>query len=267
MSNGWIKIHRKILEWEWYDDANTFKLFVHLMLTANHAPKKWRGQVIERGQKLTSRAKLSTETKLSERQIRTCLSRLKATNEVTIKATNKQTVITLCQYETYQVNETTSDQHNDQQPAERTTSKRPASDQATNKNDKKVKKDKKDKKVGIVFNYPDNLKSDEFKKQWELYIDYRKQAKIKTLIQKSVDAQLNKLSGFGEKIAIQAIDETIANGWQGIFPEKIADNQSINGRHNGTGNKGSGRNAGTCNEGKAQSYAGATGGNTRSLFP
>jgi len=121
------------------------------------------------------------------------------------------------------------------------------------------------KKRGIVFNYPDNLKSDKFESKWLLYIDYRKQAKIKTLIQKSVDAQLNKLSGFGETIAIQAIEETIANGWQGIFPEKIQNTQT-NGRTNGTGNRGVNRNAGTCNEGKAQSYAGATGGNTRSLF-
>ena len=30
--SGWIKIHRKITEWEWYDDVNTFRLFMHLIL-------------------------------------------------------------------------------------------------------------------------------------------------------------------------------------------------------------------------------------------
>lgn len=139
---GWIKIHRKILEWEWYDDVNTFKLFMHLILTANHAPKNWRGQTIERGQKLTSRAKLSEETKLSERQIRTCMERLKSTNEVTINATNKQTVITLCNYDSYQIKESPNDQQNDQQAARPATSKRPANDQATNKKGKNDKKEK-----------------------------------------------------------------------------------------------------------------------------
>jgi len=121
------------------------------------------------------------------------------------------------------------------------------------------------KKGGIVFNYPDNLKSDRFAEKWELYIDYRKQAKMKKLITASIETQLKKLAGHGEEIAIQAIDETIANGWQGIFPEKI-NNNGTNGRTNGTTNRGVNRNAGTCNEGKGHLYANATGGNTRSLL-
>jgi len=125
------------------------------------------------------------------------------------------------------------------------------------------------KKRGIVFNYPDNLKSEEFKKKWILYIDYRKQAKIKTLIQKSVDAQLKKLSGFGEKIATQAIDETIANGWQGLFPEKIPNNTQTNGTGYGSGTSKVNRNHGTRNEGKGHLYAGVkrgSAGGTISMF-
>ena len=95
-------IHRKIEKWEWYDDANTFKVFIHLLLRANHAPKKWRGMTIDRGQLVTGRKKLSAQCNLSEQQIRTCLNRLKSTNEITIKATNKYSVITLNKYSDYQ---------------------------------------------------------------------------------------------------------------------------------------------------------------------
>lgn len=137
---GWIKIHRKILEWEWYDDPNTFKLFMHLMLTANHAPKKWRGQTIGIGQKLTSRAKLSAETKLSEQQIRTCLERLKSTNEITIQATKRQTVITLCNYDTYQSAKQDVNQPINQQNVTIATNNQPTINQATNKKDKNDKK-------------------------------------------------------------------------------------------------------------------------------
>jgi len=115
MDGNWITIHRKILDWEWYDDINTFKLFMHLLLTANHKHQPWRGQIIKRGQKLTSRAKLSAETKLSERQVRTSLNHLKSTNEVTIRSTKKQSIITICQYDTYQPRKESNDQQNDQQ--------------------------------------------------------------------------------------------------------------------------------------------------------
>jgi len=131
--SGWIKLHRSLLKWEWYDDINCSRLFIHLLLAANREPKSWRGLTIERGQKLTSRAKLSRETKLSERQIRTCLERLQSTNELTIKATKKETVITICKYDTYQSTADFTDQGNDQQSVRETTSKRPSNEQEANK--------------------------------------------------------------------------------------------------------------------------------------
>ena len=33
---GYIQIHRKILEWEWFDDHNTFRLFMYLLLKATN---------------------------------------------------------------------------------------------------------------------------------------------------------------------------------------------------------------------------------------
>lgn len=102
---GWIKIHRKIINWEWYDDINTKVLFLHLLLTANHQNKKWRGQIIKRGQKITSLSHLSKETGLSLQQIRTSLNKLKSTNEITIKSTSKYTLISIEKYSDYQINE------------------------------------------------------------------------------------------------------------------------------------------------------------------
>ena len=92
---GWIKIHRKLIEWEWYNDINTKVVFLHLLLTANHKEKKWQGHTILRGQKLTSLEHLSKEVGLSIQQTRTALKKLKSTNEITIKSTNKYTLITI----------------------------------------------------------------------------------------------------------------------------------------------------------------------------
>lgn len=99
---GWIKLHRKMIEWEWYDDINTKTLFLHLLLTANHQDKKWRGIEIKRGQKLTSLEHLAKETHLTVQQVRTSLNKLKSTNEITIKSTSKNTLVSIEKYSDYQ---------------------------------------------------------------------------------------------------------------------------------------------------------------------
>ena len=87
--SGWVKIHRQILEWEWYDDINTCRLFFHLLIKANHKERNYKGKVVNVGETLTGLDKLSCETNLSVQQIRTSLNKLKSTNEITIKTNNK----------------------------------------------------------------------------------------------------------------------------------------------------------------------------------
>lgn len=102
MSQGWICLHRQMLEWEWYSDINATRLFIHCLLKANHKEKKWQGKVIPRGSFITGRSVLADETGLTEQQIRTAITKLKSTNNITIKATNKFSLITLVNYDMYQ---------------------------------------------------------------------------------------------------------------------------------------------------------------------
>lgn len=99
---GWIKLHRKFIDWEWYTDIPVNALFIHLLLTANYEDKKWKGIVIKRGQLVTSRQHLAEGTGLSEQQVRTALEKLKSTHNITSKSTNKYTLITIENYELYQ---------------------------------------------------------------------------------------------------------------------------------------------------------------------
>lgn len=102
MSEGWICLHRKMLEWEWYDDANATRLFIHCLLKANHGDKKWRGIEVKRGSFITSYDSLSKELGLTVKQIRTALTKLKRTSEVASKSNSQHTVLTVINYDQYQ---------------------------------------------------------------------------------------------------------------------------------------------------------------------
>lgn len=103
MNNGFIQLHRQLLEWEWYTDQKTFKLFLHCLLKANHKEQNWRGQTIKRGQFITSLQHLSNETGLSVKQVRTALSNLIKTGELGKQSTSINTLITVTCYDKYQV--------------------------------------------------------------------------------------------------------------------------------------------------------------------
>lgn len=101
-NNSWVKIYRSFLEWEWYDDTNTKILFLHILLKANFKTKNWRGEEIKRGSFITSLENLSKQTGLSIMQVRTSISKLISTSEITKQSSSQYTVITVNNYETYQ---------------------------------------------------------------------------------------------------------------------------------------------------------------------
>ena len=99
---GFIVLHRKLLEWGWYDNTNMVRLWVHLLLRANFKDISWHGQIIKRGQFITGLEELAHQTGLSLQKTRTCLDRLIECGCITKKSTNKYTIITICKYSDYQ---------------------------------------------------------------------------------------------------------------------------------------------------------------------
>jgi hypothetical protein len=118
-NNGWIKLHRQILEWEWYSDNNCFRVFLHLILKANHKEKRYKGIELNSGQIITSRDILAKETGLSSQQIRTALNKLISTNEITSVTSSQGTILQVVNYEKYQLstNEITNEQPTSNQRA------------------------------------------------------------------------------------------------------------------------------------------------------
>ena len=166
---GFIGIYRKMMKWEWYQDHNTKAVFLHLLLLASHEGGRWQGQSIERGQLITGRKRLAKDLKLSERQIRTSLSKLKSTNEIAIKATNKNSVITITEYDTYNP----KDRKRPSKPPAKRPATSPTSDQraTTLKNVKNEKEEKIRMNFDLFWKvYPTrNGKKKEKDKTWNRY--------------------------------------------------------------------------------------------------
>lgn len=108
--SGWINLHRKMLNWEWYSDINTCRLFIHMILKCNWQEGKFRGKTVPRGSFVSSISKLAEETKLTNDEVRTAISHLIKTNEITKQSTNKYTVFTVVNYNLYQDNPNQQDE-------------------------------------------------------------------------------------------------------------------------------------------------------------
>ena len=105
----YIKLNRKIMEWEWYGNINTCRLFIHMLLRANWKDGRFEGKVIPRGSFVSSLPKLADETSMTIREVRTAISHLKLTGEVTCKTYPKYTVFTVKNYCEYQSSDIQND--------------------------------------------------------------------------------------------------------------------------------------------------------------
>ena len=157
MNQGWIKLHRALMDWEWYDDIITRGIFIHCLLRANHTDTNWRGIELKRGQFVTSLKHLAEENGISVQTLRTHLKRLKSTRELTIKSTNKNSIITVCKYESYQSEKSEANTQTNTQANKQLTSNQ----QATNIQLTTDKNDKNNKNVNNEKNHHQAEKNDD----------------------------------------------------------------------------------------------------------
>lgn len=212
MHRGFIKLHRKMLQWEWKDRPLTLALFIHLLMSANFKDTTWQGISISAGQVVVGRKKLSIETGLSEQQVRTALERLKTTNEITIKTTNKYSIISITNWNLYQ-------DSNQQIPNKQPTNNQ----QITTSKECKERKECKEKNIGLRPLYiSENL--------WNDFLAVRKAKKAPM-----TETALNGIQREADKAGISlenALQECCSRGWQGFKAEWYL-NENRKGNHNG----------------------------------
>lgn len=217
---GWIKLHRKFSEWEWYNKSEMVHLFIHLLVTANFEKKSWQGITVLRGQVVTGRKELSVKTGISEQSLRTCLKRLENTGEILIKSTSNYSIITVCNYESYQSEEkeinqpSTSGLTNDQP----TINQQSTSGSTTTKEDKKERSKEIHTPYYAKFNFDflEDWAKDALRKWLQYKLDlgeaYKTQAAIEQVYKK-----LEHLSGKNKQAAIDIVDNVIEKEAHSLF--------------------------------------------------
>lgn len=115
-NSAWFKTYYKILDWGWFQDAKTLQVFIYLIARASIEDTEFMGVPIKRGQTVTSYHSISKATGSSMQSVRTAISHLKSTGEITITSYPKFSVITVQNYDKYQTQQQSKQQASNKQP-------------------------------------------------------------------------------------------------------------------------------------------------------
>lgn len=223
---GWVKLHRQIVEWEWYSDINTTRVFLHIVLTANWKAGKFCGIEIPQGSRMTSYETIANETSLTVKQVRLAVEKLKKGTSLVSKRAGSGLLLTVCNYASY--NSICEGEGHEKGTRSGTQKAREGHEKGNNIRREEGKNEKKEETGVFNFDYespnPLPFPSSEFSESWEHWKAHRKETK-KPLTERSQKMQLQDLKEMGEKRSIVAIRHSIKSGYQGIF-EPIGFNQS-----------------------------------------
>ena len=100
----WIKIYDTLLTWRWAHKPEYMAFAVHCLLRANPTPWKWEKYDFPMGSFVTSMVNFSAEVGITPKQYRTILKNLQDCGFLITKGANKFTLITICNFESYQEN-------------------------------------------------------------------------------------------------------------------------------------------------------------------
>ena len=101
-NNTWIKLPRNFQNWRWYKESNMVHLYLYLVMNTNLLSENYFDINIKRGEIMISLSRLSTDTNLSIKTLRTCLDRLKRTHEIEYRNLNHGRIIIIVNYDMFQ---------------------------------------------------------------------------------------------------------------------------------------------------------------------
>lgn len=215
--SGWIKVNREIADHWIYQDSWKFKCWFDLLLIANHTETKVniKGKILtcKRGETLRSLDTLSKRWDAEKSGVRRFLKLLEKDNMIVMKSEQVTTRLTICNYDSYQLDGNASET--------KVKRKRNASETHLTPN-KNEKNEKNEIILGSEIDFSPFDSS--FDVHWQTWLGYKKSQfgfRYKEL--SSEQTAFNDLvkKANGERLqAIAIINNSIANGWKGMFINK-----------------------------------------------
>ena len=236
MYHDWLKLHRKIVNSAVFADPELFKLWVLCLVKANwkDCTVFWEGLKtpihLKRGQFVTGQQSLYADyygggrvKRKSSRTVWRWLKTLEELANIDIVSVKAYSVVTICQYETYQNVPTDGVKPGVTAVSQPCHSRvKPIGSRVSTEEEDKKNQEPKEPKEETVF--PDPLNTDRFRAKWEDWLTYRKDNRRVYKSPVSVKSALTQLAKVGEAVAIHRLDEAIGNGWVGFHLDKDKDN-------------------------------------------
>jgi len=204
MNNGYIALHRKILENPVVcKDAEHYAVWSYLLLTATHKEQKklFAGKPVTLypGMLITGRKKIATLFKISESKVQRVLKTLEIEQQIEQLTCNQNRLVTVINWDRYQ----SSEQQNGQQ----LNNNRTTGEQQVNTNNNGDKGDK--------GNNVNNKHTEFFEKAWELYPKKKGHSAVSITKKKELykigDELLRAINRYKEEVKDRDI-EYIKNG-------------------------------------------------------
>lgn len=219
MKQGWVSVYRQIQEhWIWQDKPfSRGQAWIDMILLANHEDNKFLlgNEVVsvKPGSFITSEVKLAERWGWSKTKVRSFLRLLQNDSMIVKKADQKKTTITIENYSVYQNPETIKKPVKNRKE----TDKKPPRDTNNNDNNDNNENNENNK-------YNDDPKLDAAIQE---FITFRKKIK-KPMTDHAVKLMLSKLNKLTSDIdeQVEILNQSILNGWQGIYPLKREEKKS-----------------------------------------
>jgi len=211
-AQGWISVHRQIQEhWLWEEKPfSKGQAWIDLLLLASHYDNKFLlgNELIDikAGSFITSEKKLMERWGWGNTKVRNFLNLLEKDGMIKRETTTKRSGITIVNYSDFQISQSA-----DKAPAKRKQSTRKAQANTINN-------DNNDNNENNVNKYSDFQPLND---AIIAFIDYRKKLK-KPMTDRAIELFIKKLNELSPVVEeqIEIINQSIINGWQGIFPLK-----------------------------------------------
>ncbi|WP_059050016.1 hypothetical protein [Paenibacillus senegalimassiliensis] len=243
--DGWIKLHREIINHWIYQDAEYLKVWVEMLVRARYWDEPGRELVgdqiimVGRGEFIFGRPAWSRRLGISEQRLKTLIQKMIKDDMIElIQKYSRCTLYRVKNYEKFNQQDNQQDnqpedqscqdierignQHTNQQMNQRSTSSQPAANQqpTNNKESKERKNDKKEKKKDNTA-FEDYTSNPVLLESLNSFYEYRKKSK-KPMTDAAVKLLLKKLDDLAsdDDTKIDILNQSILNGWQGVFPIK-----------------------------------------------